>query len=714
VRSEATFPPDRAAGIVVRTRQLFARRLWLWPLLAAVLIGAVGVWARHRIYEAIRTELAAHLRMVLNGNVAALKFWFQEQQYDAKALAADVRIQGAIQELVSAAKPPAGAAVQVDPLPASTLQLYLRPLLESQGYTDFVVVGKDGRILASLSQTLVGQTAPGVYTPFLRKALAGELTVCPPFPAEVPLPGASGDLPAGTPTMFVAAPVWNSSHEVIAVLALRMDPWKDFSQIFSVAQGGRTADGYAFNGSGLMLTPGRFEAELRSLGLIPDRDDATAVLNLRLRDPGRDLHTGSRSSQPRQELRLTRAASEATAGQSGSDVRGYRDYRGVVVVGAWTWLPDYEMGVVIEVAFDEAYRPVYILRQAFLTLFGLLVLSGAGLFVFSVVVERLQAAAQKSARVARRLGQYTLEQEIGVGANGTVYRGRHALLRRPVAIKLLKPDKATEANLARFEHEVQATSQLTHPNTVAIYDYGRTPDGIFYYAMEYLSGISLERLVDTFGPQPEGRVIHILRQVCGSLDEAHALGLIHRDIKPANIILTRRGGLCDVAKVLDFGLVKALGPSRLIDATVTEHPVGTPRYMSPEAIKKPDSVDARSDLYSLGAVGYLLLTGQPLFENDSLTDLLASQVRTRPMKPSARLGRAISADLEGLVLQCLDKERDRRPASARVVEERLAACVAETWTAADATRWWQTHRARLEPPPAAPAREKTLLIAPRP
>ena len=216
MRSEATFPPDRAAGIVVRTRQLFAHRLWLWPLLAAGLIGAVGVWARQRIYEAVQTELAAHLQMALNGSVAALKFWFQEQQYDAKALAADVRIQGAIRELVSAERPSAGVAVQTDSLPASTLQLYLRPLLESQGYTDFVVVGKDGRILASLSQTLVGQAAPGVYTPFLRKALAGQLTVCPPFPAEVPLPDASGDLQSGTPTMFVAAPVRGGSNEVIA------------------------------------------------------------------------------------------------------------------------------------------------------------------------------------------------------------------------------------------------------------------------------------------------------------------------------------------------------------------------------------------------------------------------------------------------------------------------------------------------------------------
>ena len=184
--------------------------------------------------------------------------------------------------------------------------------------------------------------------------------------------------------------------------------------------------------------------------------------------------------------------------------------------------------------------------------------AGAPSSASRVLVERLQASARKSALAARRLGQYVLVQEIGRGANGMVYRARHSLLRRPVAIKLLSPDMTNEANAARFEHEVQMTSQLTHPNTVAIYDYGRTPEGLFYFAMEYLGGIDLDQLVRQFGAQPEGRVIHILRQVCGSLSEAHRIGLIHRDIKPANIILTRRGGVCDLVKVLDFGLVKAV------------------------------------------------------------------------------------------------------------------------------------------------------------
>ena len=226
-----------------------------------------------------------------------------------------------------------------------------------------------------------------------------------------------------------------------------------------------------------------------------------------------------------------------------------------------------------------------------MVLFALLVASGGALFGFTVLVERLQASARKSALAARHLGQYVLVQEIGRGANGMVYRARHSLLRRPVAIKLLSPDMTNEANAARFEHEVQMTSQLTHPNTVAIYDYGRTPEGLFYFAMEYLGGIDLDHLVRQFGPQPEGRVIHILRQVCGSLAEAHRIGFIHRDIKPANIVLTRRGGVCDLVKVLDFGLVKAV--HRRIDGVCQANAVvGTPHFMSPEAIEKPESVDA--------------------------------------------------------------------------------------------------------------------------
>src|SRR4029453_362947 len=232
-----------------------------------------------------------------------------------------------------------------------------------------------------------------------------------------------------------------------------------------------------------------------------------------------------------------------------------------------------------------------------------------------------------------------------------VYRARHAMLRRPTAIKLLPPQRMGHKNLQRFEQEVQLTAMLTHPNTVAIYDYGRTPDGVFYYAMEFLDGINLEDLVRRYGAQPDGRVVTLLRQVCRALAEAHDLGVIHRDIKPGNIILTVRGGEPDVAKVIDFGMVKELDtaggpPTRSGEANVL---VGTPQYLSPEAISTPGAIDARADLYALGAVGYFLVTGQPLFEGRTDLELFEHHLHTAPVPPSVRLGRPVDRQVEAVL-----------------------------------------------------------------
>jgi serine/threonine protein kinase len=266
------------------------------------------------------------------------------------------------------------------------------------------------------------------------------------------------------------------------------------------------------------------------------------------------------------------------------------------------------------------------------------------------------------------------------------------MLQRPTAIKFLHPEKTNDQTIARFEREVKLTSQLVHPNTIAIYDYGRTPEGIFYYAMEYLDGFNLEDLVNWYGPLSDGRAVHILRQICGSLSEAHGIGLIHRDIKPANIMLTMRGGIPDFVKVLDFGLVKALDARQQAGLTSAGGVNGTPLYLSPEAVTSPDTIDARSDLYAIGAVGYFLSTGKPVFEAQNVLEILRQHASSPPVPPSERCGRVVSADLEQLLLHCLAKQPADRPQSARELDEALQSCVVSQWTTSDGQRWWQQRK----------------------
>jgi hypothetical protein len=321
--------------------------------------------------------------------------------------------------------------------------------------------------------------------------------------------------------------------------------------------------------------------------------------------------------------------------------------------------------------------------------FWLIISVGVG--VISHIVFGLRAEVRR----ARRLGQYTLEQKIGEGGMGVVYRARHGMMRRPTAIKLLKPEMTAVSSQKRFDREVQLTARLTHPHTITIFDYGRTPDGVFYYAMELLDGASLEKVVAVDGRLAAARVIHVMHQVAGALGEAHEIGLVHRDVKPANIILCRRGGIPDFAKVVDFGLVKDLeqGGGDLTRADVV---AGTPLYLAPEALTAPEAVGALADLYALGAVGYFALVGRNVFEGRTLVEVAAHHLHTAPEPPSRRVPRPVPADLEALVLECLEKDPKRRPSSARELRRRLEACADfGGWTEDEARAWWQTNGPRL-------------------
>jgi len=297
---------------------------------------------------------------------------------------------------------------------------------------------------------------------------------------------------------------------------------------------------------------------------------------------------------------------------------------------------------------------------------------------------------RREAFEARQLGQYRLISPLGKGGMGEVYLAEHRMLKRPCAVKLIRPEQAGDPHvLARFEREVQMTARLSHWNTIEIFDYGRTDDGTFFYVMEYLPGLSLDALLERHGPLPAERVVHLLRQACQGLREAHGIGLIHRDIKPGNLFAAKRGGHYDVIKVLDFGLVKQvaeLSSSRLTQDGVIS---GTPYFMSPEQARGRDDIDTRTDIYSLGAVGYALLTGHPPFEGKNPLDVVIAHIHDDLVPPSTHQG-DVPADLEQVILRCLAKRPEDRFPDAESLEQSLSECaVADQWTQSQAVEWWQ-------------------------
>jgi len=312
---------------------------------------------------------------------------------------------------------------------------------------------------------------------------------------------------------------------------------------------------------------------------------------------------------------------------------------------------------------------------------------------------RLIHSLRQEVHEARELGQYHLMERIGTGGMGEVWLAEHRMLRRAVAVKLIRPDRIHASSplqareqLRAFEREAAATAALRSPHTVEIYDFGVTEDMVFYYVMEMLQGVDLQELVRRFGPQSEARVIHLLLQVCESLDEAHTAELVHRDIKPGNISICRLGPRTDVVKVLDFGLVAPSDLDRQASADTAPGGVaGTPAYMAPEALRA-GAVDPRADLYGLGCVGYWLLTGRTVFDADSVADQVAAHLRQAPSPPSAILGAIVDPTLESTLMSCLSKEPDGRPQSAAAMARSLSAStLAGTWTRTDAAAWWEAN-----------------------
>ena len=328
--------------------------------------------------------------------------------------------------------------------------------------------------------------------------------------------------------------------------------------------------------------------------------------------------------------------------------------------------------------------------------------------VVAILPSRVLYRLGRRLREAQALGNYELVELLGRGGMGEVWRARHQLLARDAAIKLVRPEVLGARNEAdarivqrRFEREAKATASLSSPHTIQVFDFGTTRDGAFYYVMELLAGRDLESLVREFGPLPADRAIFLLRQVCHSLADAHARGMVHRDIKPANVYVCRMGLEYDFVKVLDFGLVKVRDRVGGLETLVTmDHTTtGTPAYMAPEIIVGDADVDRRADVYAVGCVAYFLLTGQLVFEADTPMKMLMQHVHARPVPPSQRTELRIPRELDELVLSCLEKAPKDRPQNAEELFRMAVGCkTCETWNQASARNWWQTHLPDLTGP----------------
>jgi eukaryotic-like serine/threonine-protein kinase len=737
------------------TRKAFLRHrtLLLGTLLAAALIAGIGGWSLGAVRRTLEDGLRSELETDLKANVTALELWIQGQLRTAKLLASDPTVRepasAALQQSRTLAQPsapgpgPGGGTNSA----FSRFSFGLEDRIQLAGYVSAVLVGTNNRVVASTGRMRIrpGTTVPSDHSELYQRVLAtGEPALITPFkpirPGGRPGQGVSGGRggglgwmgrggsggtngpPPGPPglggtggtrprmaspstnaprgelqVMQVLAPVRDDAGRIQGVLALVLRPEAEFTRVLSVARTGKSGETFAFDPEGRLLSQSRFEEPLRQLGLLTNSPGVTSALNLVLRDPGLDLTRGGKASIDEADRALMTLVARAINEPTGVSVEATRDYRGVPVVGAWQWVEEHHFGVVTKIDADEAFRSLRVLRWIFRILLLFVVLGAVVGIVASHAGSVWRRRFNEAQLRARQLGQYTLLERIGEGAMGVVYRGRHALLRRDTAVKLLLPDRADEGLIRQFEHEVQLTCRLTHPNTIQVYDYGHTADGIFYYAMELLEGMTWEELVDRHGPVPQERLIHLLRQAAGSLQEAHAAGLIHRDIKPGNLFLCERGGIPDTVKVLDFGLVREVSAGAGPDSIPTQAArfLGTPLYMAPETIRTPGHGDVSTDIYALGAVAYHLATGQPVFVADSVEATWDLHLTAEPVALGRKVPGAIGPELEGLILDCLAKEPAGRPVSMEAFLARLDACpVEKPWTPERQRSWWRQYGAR--------------------
>lgn len=670
-------------------------RTWYW-LVTLLLITAVlmlALWTQHTITTTVERQIMDRLTSTLEASHHSARVWFEAQQTIAAQFVDQRDIHEQLVQILSDlrdAETIRSEPLQLTPSMADALQVTLKHLQAS----DYMLFDPTGLCLASSDGNMVGQHCPARWAEYFESVARGKMVMIPPQQYEASGVEQANQRRVLDPNIYLISPLKDSQQRVVGSVAFAADAASSFRRLFPSQNQVQWGETYAASADAIMLSPSIYEAQVRAMELL----DATlpVPLNLPIIDPGLQPRSQSAHLPSSGDKPLTLAAAEMAlaAAESDSSIRiqakPYRNYCGIEVVGGVRWLPEYSFGLITEISHEQAYAATRELQTGLWSFLALLAIAFFGFLFEAKLSRKVLNRLKRTERKLEKMGQYELLEKIGQGGMGEVYRAHHSTLRRETAVKICRtgPDDTTAT--IRFQREVQAASQLNNPHTVRIFDYGRSPDGTFYYAMELLHGLNLSSLVRQFGPLSDGRTVMILKQICESLSEAHGLGLVHRDIKPSNVMISRRGGRADYVKVLDFGLVRSIANSETVTLTVDGCVAGTPQYMSPESSQSPDEVDPRSDLYSLGCVAYFLLTGQPPFLGSNPLEICLKQVREQPKALSEVSSSPIAQSLSQAVMRCLAKSPGHRPQSAmELLSELESVLPLSPWSRAEAEFWWR-------------------------
>jgi serine/threonine-protein kinase len=614
-------------------------------LAVSAFLVALGAWTYDAVESSLRELRSRALASLLEVEAKTLAVWIDTHKTNNRRIARDPGVRDQVVALARIASRPGASPGDYCSAPARRpLVERLATVLEEQGAVTFNAIDNSRRIVASRFPEYCGlRLTDSAFERDLAPVFDGETRFVRPREQHERLESAPRATPLERPVTWVETPVRDASGAVVAVLAFGEYADGEFSSILSAARAGATGEAYAFDREGRILAP-VFAAGTSAL------------------------------------------AADASGAEQGVRLDPYQGYRGSEVIGAWRWLPEHGFGVAVEIGADEAYAPLRYLNIAFGVVFGALVVAVFAALMTTLSVLRLR----RELGDGRKVGPYRLTRRIGEGGIAAIYLAQHDLLKRPTAVKLLKPARMTDTLIARFEREAQLASSLSHPNTIEIFDYGCTRDGLLYYAMEYLDGLTVTEIVARDGAIPVARAAHILRQVCAALAEAHGKGIVHRDISPDNVMVCRHGGELDFVKVLDYGLVKQMDPQQVTrDLTRGLRIVGTPLYMAPERLRDPADVDPRADIYAVGAVGYYMLAGRRMFAAADDLALTSQILNDAPLPLSQAAPQPIAPELERLVMSCLAKQRELRIQHVADLGEALDAIARERrWTQADAAAWW--------------------------